>query len=211
MSAGVVSYQGSSQPVQITCPKVRLQGNLTGSDRAAWAALNQGAVDPLGSSIISFFSKYVQSRGLVTTDSLRLQDAVPLQGLQLLYVSGLVQHSIPLTHPSSLVDSGINPATLSGAIDVIVVRHVDENGEVTLSSSPFHVRFGKLQVLRAGEKRVTLRMPNNLPPPHVAPFNMKVVDTGEAFFVLETSEEVPEELLTSPVVMPTDVRSDGAS
>jgi phosphatidate phosphatase LPIN len=110
--------------------------------------------------------------------------------------------------PSVLTaDSGINPATLSGAIDVIVVRHVDADGNVTLSSSPFHIRFGKLQVLRAGEKRVTMRMPNNLPPPHLAPFAMKVGEAGEAFFVLETEEDVPEELLTSPVVMPSDVGS----
>lgn len=100
--------------------------------------------------------------------------------------------------------SGINPATLSGAIDVIVVRHVDTDGTVTLSSSPFHVRFGKLQVLRAAEKRVTIRLPNNLPAPHVAPFHMKVGETGEAFFVVETDEQVPADLLTSPVVMPTE-------
>lgn len=101
-------------------------------------------------------------------------------------------------------DSGINPATLSGAIDVIVVKHVGDDGEVTLSSSPFHVRFGKLQVLRAGDKRVTVRLPNNLPAPHIAPFDMKVSDTGEAFFVLETEEDVPEDLLTSPVVAAAD-------
>lgn len=67
------------------------------------------------------------------------------------------------------------------------------------------MRFGKLQVLRAGEKRVTLRMPNNLPAPHIAPFSMKVGETGEAFFVLETEEEVPLELMTSPVVGAADV------
>jgi len=100
--------------------------------------------------------------------------------------------------------SGINPATLTGAIDVIVVRKTNENGEVTYSSSPFHVRFGKLQVLRAGEKKVTLHLPNNLPEPHVAPFWMKVGEAGEAFFVVETEDEVPEELQTSPVISAAD-------
>lgn len=85
---------------------------------------------------------------------------------------------------------------------MIVVRHVDSDGNVILASSPFHVRFGKLQVLRAAEKRVTIKMPNNLPSPHVVPISMKVGESGEAFFVLETTDDVPEELLTSPVVMP---------
>lgn len=35
---------------------------------------------------------------------------------------------------------------------------------------------------------------------------MKVGESGEAFFVLETTEEVPEDLLTSPVVMASDVK-----
>lgn len=45
---------------------------------------------------------------------------------------------------------GLNPATLTGGIDVIVVRQPDG----TLQCSPFHVRFGKLGVLRSKEKVV---------------------------------------------------------
>ncbi len=37
----------------------------------------------------------------------------------------------------------INPSTLSGAIDVIVVEQADG----TLACSPFHVRFGKFKLL----------------------------------------------------------------
>lgn len=48
----------------------------------------------------------------------------------------------------------LNPSTLTGAIDVIVVRATSDNGDVELFCSPFHVRFGKWQVLRPGEKKV---------------------------------------------------------
>lgn len=44
----------------------------------------------------------------------------------------------------------INPATLSGAIDIVVVEQQDGD----LACSPFHVRFGKLSVLMPQEKRV---------------------------------------------------------
>ena len=44
--------------------------------------------------------------------------------------------------------SEINAATLTGAIDVVVVEQEDG----TLKSSPFHVRFRKLGVLKAKEK-----------------------------------------------------------
>lgn len=45
---------------------------------------------------------------------------------------------------------GLNPATLTGGIDVIVVRQPDGS----FQCSPFHVRFGKLGVLRSKEKVV---------------------------------------------------------
>lgn len=54
----------------------------------------------------------------------------------------------------------INPATLSGAIDVIVVERQDEEtGETELACSPFHVRFGKLSVLRPVDRKVSYTKP----------------------------------------------------
>lgn len=44
----------------------------------------------------------------------------------------------------------LNPATLSGAIDIVVVQQ--PNGD--LACSPFHVRFGKLSLLMPQEKKV---------------------------------------------------------
>ena len=46
----------------------------------------------------------------------------------------------------------INAATLTGAIDVVVVEQPDGS----FTCSPFHVRFGKLGVLRSREKIVSL-------------------------------------------------------
>lgn len=45
----------------------------------------------------------------------------------------------------------INAATLTGAIDVVVVEQRDGS----FTCSPFHVRFGKLGVLRSREKIVS--------------------------------------------------------
>ena len=39
----------------------------------------------------------------------------------------------------------INPATLTGAIDIVVIRQSDG----TYTTSPWHVRFGKMGVIRA--------------------------------------------------------------
>ncbi|CAK6448018.1 unnamed protein product [Pipistrellus nathusii] len=88
---------------------------------------------------------------------------------------------------------GLNPATLSGGIDVLVVRQVDGS----FRCSPFHVRFGKLGVLRSREKVVDIEI-NGEP----VDLHMKLGDSGEAFFVqeLESDEEnVPPRLCTSPL------------
>ncbi|XP_056148515.1 phosphatidate phosphatase LPIN2 [Lampris incognitus] len=88
---------------------------------------------------------------------------------------------------------GINQATLSGCIDVVVVRQRDG----TYQCSPFHVRFGKLGVLRSKEKVIDIEVngePVNL--------HMKLGDNGEAFFVQETEQQneiIPAHLATSPI------------
>nr|XP_046229379.1 phosphatidate phosphatase LPIN1 isoform X2 [Scatophagus argus] len=92
---------------------------------------------------------------------------------------------------------GLNPATLSGCIDVIVVRQPDGS----LQCSPFHVRFGKMGVLRSREKLVDMEI-NGEP----VALHMKLGDNGEAFFVQETEndQDIPSYLATSPIL------SDGA-
>uniref|UniRef100_A0A1A7YBP2 phosphatidate phosphatase n=1 Tax=Iconisemion striatum TaxID=60296 RepID=A0A1A7YBP2_9TELE len=89
---------------------------------------------------------------------------------------------------------GLNPATLSGCIDVIVVRQPDGS----LQCSPFHVRFGKMGVLRSREKVVDIEI-NGEP----VSLHMKLGENGEAFFVKETEnkmEVVPSYLATSPIL-----------
>uniref|UniRef100_A0A8C0S4L9 phosphatidate phosphatase n=1 Tax=Canis lupus familiaris TaxID=9615 RepID=A0A8C0S4L9_CANLF len=94
---------------------------------------------------------------------------------------------------------GVEPATLSGCIDIIVVRQ--PNG--SLQCSPFHVRFGKMGVLRSREKVVDIEINGESVDLH-----MKLGDNGEAFFVQETDndqEVIPMYLATSPIL------SEGAS
>ncbi|NXH12799.1 LPIN2 phosphatase, partial [Bucco capensis] len=88
---------------------------------------------------------------------------------------------------------GINQATLSGCIDVIVVRQQDGS----FQCSPFHVRFGKLGVLRSKEKVIDIEINGD-----AVDLHMKLGDNGEAFFVQEAEEEnerVPAYLATSPI------------
>lgn len=89
---------------------------------------------------------------------------------------------------------GLNPATLSGCIDIIVIRQ--PNG--SLQCSPFHVRFGKMGVLRSREKVVDIEINGESVDLH-----MKLGDNGEAFFVQETDndqEVIPTYLATSPIL-----------
>ncbi|XP_072764237.1 phosphatidate phosphatase LPIN3 isoform X3 [Anoplolepis gracilipes] len=91
----------------------------------------------------------------------------------------------------------INAATLTGAIDVIVIEQPDG----TFTCSPFHVRFGKLGVLRSRAKVVDIEI--NGEPREI---HMKLGDSGEAFFVEEvslngspTDTEIPPHLACSPI------------
>ncbi|KAF7717192.1 LNS2, Lipin/Ned1/Smp2 domain-containing protein [Penicillium ucsense] len=89
--------------------------------------------------------------------------------------------------------NSINPATLSGAIDVIVIEQEDG----TLACSPFHVRFGKFSLLRPYEKKVEFKV-NGVKQDYA----MKLGEGGEAFFVFETTDDIPASLQTSPLVSP---------
>ncbi len=91
--------------------------------------------------------------------------------------------------------NGINAATLTGAIDVVIVQQEDG----TFLSSPFHVRFGKLGVLRSREKVVDIEI-NGDP----VDIHMKLGESGEAFFVSEAMDglTMPYHLATSPIPPP---------
>ena len=86
-----------------------------------------------------------RSRGRVPLISYSSSDYIPMN-----YLWGAVNAiSAPYQYYKD-----INPATLTGAIDVIVVRRPGFDGTMELVCSPFHVRFGKWQVLRPSEKKV---------------------------------------------------------
>ena len=91
--------------------------------------------------------------------------------------------------------NSLNPATLSGAIDVIVIEQEDG----TLHTSPWHIRFGVFQIFKPSQKKIDLYVngiKTDLP--------MKLGDDGEAFFVFETDnpEMLSKSVLTSPVISP---------
>ncbi|UJR31952.1 hypothetical protein I4U23_019425 [Adineta vaga] len=80
----------------------------------------------------------------------------------------------------------INPSTLNGAIDIIVVKQEDG----TLRCTPFHVRFGKLGVLQSSQNKVYITI-NDVP---VEDLFMQLGEAGEAVFI--------EENTNTPVMAP---------
>lgn len=85
----------------------------------------------------------------------------------------------------------LNPASLSGAIDLIVVEQPDGS----YLSTPFHVRFGKYGVLNSDEKYVDITINGE-----EIDLKMKLGENGVAFFTEPTVDaDVPEYLVTSPV------------
>ncbi|GMM53277.1 phosphatidate phosphatase [Starmerella bacillaris] len=91
--------------------------------------------------------------------------------------------------------NSINPATLSGAIDVVVIKV--SNGDYHCSA--FHIRFGKISLLQPSQKGVDFYVNDKK-----INLKMKLGDGGEAFFVFETdADDVPEGMLTSPVISPS--------
>eukprot|EP00043_Microstomoeca_roanoka_P001299 m.31992 g.31992 ORF g.31992 m.31992 type:complete len:942 (+) comp10743_c0_seq1:138-2963(+) len=79
--------------------------------------------------------------------------------------------------------SELNPATLSGAIDVIVIEQEDGS----LLSTPFHVRFGKLTLFRPQERVVNIKVNGKS-----VPLDMKVGKLGECYFAQPLDADLPD-------------------
>ncbi|KAM9844453.1 phosphatidate phosphatase LPIN2 isoform 2-T2 [Aulostomus maculatus] len=138
--------------------------------------------------------EYMESSTEDNTDNSEQDDSLPLRPSWSLvdtmnYVGQLAGQVLVTVKE---LYKGINQATLSGCIDVVVVRQRDG----TYQCSPFHVRFGKLGVLRSKEKVIDIEV-NGEP----VDLHMKLGDNGEAFFVQETEQQniVPAHLATSPI------------
>lgn len=73
---------------------------------------------------------------------------------------------------SNLLD--FNQATLSGCVDTIVI----EQDDGSLTCSPFHVRFGKLKILKYADKEVNVIVNGK-----DTGIKMRLRKTGEAYFL----------------------------
>lgn len=122
--------------------------------------------------------------------------------------------------------NSINPATLSGAIDVIVVEHEDGKllGCTTTKLTSYSHRKSRMLSLPRPLRQIlsppTLREEGRYNSESLKAacvhnaqvefkvhgekqdYAMKLGEGGEAFFVFETSARVPEAMMTSPLVSP---------
>ena len=104
----------------------------------------------------------------------------------------IVEAAASLTRKVSDV-MDINKSTLSGAIDVVVVRQPDGS----LRSTPFHVRFGKLMLLKPREKIVSLAV-NSQPTPQAPDAHTAL---GEAWEGQEGHVAARQNILTDEPVL----------
>ena len=106
----------------------------------------------------------------------------------------------------------LNTATLSGAVDIIVIQHSVNNAikvnddvgiakrseedkkeeNVYFTSTPFHIRFGKLKLLNSSEHVVQIKI-NNKP----VELKMKLGPEGVAYFEQQSERDVKRENLDS--------------
>jgi len=109
----------------------------------------------------------------------------------------------------------LNTATLSGAVDIIVVEDVtainnmerSQNSEEkirSLSSTPFHIRFGKLKLLNSSQHVVDIKINKKL-----VDLKMKLGAEGVAYFVQTCYEDPLRKTtdhvhLASPIIAPLD-------
>ncbi|KAG0418988.1 Phosphatidate phosphatase LPIN3, partial [Dictyocoela roeselum] len=104
----------------------------------------------------------------------------------------------------------INPNTLSGASDIIVVRHrikdiASNKIKYVYTCTPFHVRFGTLQMFRISMKTVHLIVNNRM-----TDIAMKIGRNGDLYFELEDSEnEDGVEVYEDRAVLNIRMKDDG--
>nr|VZI22284.1 unnamed protein product [Spirometra erinaceieuropaei] len=89
----------------------------------------------------------------------------------------------------------LNPATLTGALDVVIVE--DSNG--TFKCGPFHVRFGKMGTINPADKSVEVYINGEL----VTSLHMRLGSAGYAYFV-DDAEAVAVDSDSESASVPVD-------
>ena len=94
------------------------------------------------------------------------------------FVSGLVD-GLGSALSTAAVAVDLSKSALSGALDIVAVRHADG----TVKSTPFHVRFGKLRLLNVRANERVVRVSFN---GASSALTMRLGDAGDAFFIHAT-------------------------